>query len=180
MSSNRYCTLDFGFCFCPLLLTEELLSHPLGRGTDQLSVQNRDSVLLLSKPRGRVWKKENMLVVDLAGISTIDAIPATGFITLAQFRRTNLNSVLHADGRFSLIPLMLPLILPRDCSPPPVHLSPQAHQCSRQAAYSRGNIWTKLPEPGRSLPLLPLPAPLSQAVLSLQGASIWPESVGKN
>lgn len=65
-----------------------------------------------------------MFVVDLAGISTIDAIPAAGFITLAQFRRTNLNSMLHADWLFALIPLMLPLILPRGGSPPPVHLSP--------------------------------------------------------
>lgn len=55
-----------------------------------------------------------MFMVDLPGISTIDAVPTAGFITFAQFRCTNLNSVLRVYRSFPLIPLVLPLILPID------------------------------------------------------------------
>lgn len=95
--------------------TELLSIHSLGRRVDQLLVQNTMiQCFCFQEPRGKGWKKENMFMVDLPGISTIDAVPAAGFITLAQFRCTNLNSVLRVYRPFPLIPLVLPLILPID------------------------------------------------------------------
>ena len=71
-----------------LLLIAELLFCPsFGEGDISALVQNTAIQCFCSqKPRGRGWKKENMFMVDLAGISTIDAAPAAGFITLTQLR----------------------------------------------------------------------------------------------
>lgn len=63
-----------------------------------------------------------MFTVDLPGISTIDAIPAAGFITQAQFHCTNLNAALRVYRPFPLILPVLPLILPIDFLFPPVPL----------------------------------------------------------
>lgn len=61
--------------------------HPFGEADRSALVQNTAiQCFCFQKPRGRGWKKENMFMVDLAGISTIDAAPAAGFITLTQLR----------------------------------------------------------------------------------------------
>lgn len=94
--------------------------HPLKRQIDQLFVHNTViQCFCFQKPRVKGQKKENM---DLAAISTIDAAPAAGFITLARFRCASMNSALCVYWLFSLIPLMLALILPIDFSFPPTHL----------------------------------------------------------
>lgn len=63
-----------------------------------------------------------MFMADLAGISAIDVAPAAGFITLARFPCTDLNSVLRVSRPFSRILLTLPLILLIDFLFPPTHL----------------------------------------------------------
>lgn len=119
---GAWASQGLGFCFCPLLLTAELFLPSCGEGlrsafcTEQRFKTEGQSLEERKHVRGGFgWDLNNR------------CHSAAGFITLAHFRRADLNSMQHADWLFALIPLMLPLILPREASPPPVHLSPFRH-----------------------------------------------------
>lgn len=69
------------------MLREELLFLPPFGERDGLvvSTEHSDSIFLLPKPRGKGWKKKNMVVVDLAGISTGDVVPLLVLLASLSF-----------------------------------------------------------------------------------------------